>query len=67
MFKLNLFVVNLLHTMTFIILVNLFVQEIDAALLAVISYPAFAVDDYELIDLTRDTITEKLMVFIFLL
>ena len=66
MFKLNLFVVNLLHTMTFI-LVNLFVQEIDAALLAVISYPAFAVDDYELIDLTRDTITEKLMVFIFLL
>ena len=66
MFELNLFFVNLLHTMTFI-LVNLFVQEIDAALLAVISYPAFAVDDYELIDLTRDTITEKLMVFIFLL
>ena len=37
-------------------------QETDAGLLAVISYPAFAVDDQELIDKTRETLVEKLQV-----
>ncbi|XP_067663658.1 probable phosphorylase b kinase regulatory subunit alpha isoform X3 [Haliotis asinina] len=35
-------------------------KEIDAGLLTVIGYPAFSVDDVELIDLTRRTIQEKL-------
>uniref|UniRef100_A0A6G1SQ45 Phosphorylase b kinase regulatory subunit n=1 Tax=Aceria tosichella TaxID=561515 RepID=A0A6G1SQ45_9ACAR len=35
-------------------------KEVDAALLPVISFPAFAVEDAELIDLTRRTIVEKL-------
>ncbi|ESO88485.1 hypothetical protein LOTGIDRAFT_179098 [Lottia gigantea] len=35
-------------------------KEIDSALLTVISYPAFAVDDVELIEETRRTIKEKL-------
>ncbi|XP_071088485.1 probable phosphorylase b kinase regulatory subunit alpha isoform X9 [Haliotis cracherodii] len=35
-------------------------KEIDAGLLTVIGYPAFAVDDVELIDHTRRTIQEKL-------
>jgi phosphorylase kinase alpha/beta subunit len=37
-------------------------QETDAGLLSIISYPAFAVDDPELIDKTRDTLLEKLKV-----
>ena len=37
-------------------------QETDAGLLGVISYPAFAVDDQELIDHTRETIVDKLQV-----
>ncbi|KAK6168459.1 hypothetical protein SNE40_020988 [Patella caerulea] len=35
-------------------------KEIDSALLTVISYPAFAVDDVKLIEHTRKTIKEKL-------
>lgn len=35
-------------------------KEVDAALLSVIGFPAFAVDDPELIKLTRTTIQEKL-------
>lgn len=35
-------------------------KEVDAALLPVISFPAFAVEDAELIDLTRQTIITKL-------
>uniref|UniRef100_A0A646QCY3 Phosphorylase b kinase regulatory subunit n=1 Tax=Hemiscolopendra marginata TaxID=943146 RepID=A0A646QCY3_9MYRI len=35
-------------------------KEVDASLLSVISYPAFAVTNIELIKLTRDTIVEKL-------
>lgn len=35
-------------------------KETDAGLLSVISYPAFAVDDPELIELTRNTLLEKL-------
>ncbi len=37
-------------------------QETDAALLSIISFPAFAVDDQELVDLTRETVVEKLQV-----
>lgn len=37
-------------------------QETDAALLTVIGFPAFAVDDPELISLTHKTIIEKLEV-----
>lgn len=36
-------------------------KEVDAALLPVISFPAFAVEDAELIDLTRKTIITKLL------
>ena len=35
-------------------------KEVDAALLSIIGFPAFAVDDPELIKLTRSTIQEKL-------
>ena len=35
-------------------------KEVDAALLSVIGFPAFAVDDPELIKHTRTTIQEKL-------
>lgn len=35
-------------------------KEVDAALLPVISFPAFAVEDADLIDLTRKTIINKL-------
>lgn len=35
-------------------------KEVDAALLSIIGFPAFAVDDPELIKLTRTTIREKL-------
>lgn len=35
-------------------------KEVDAALLSVIGYPAFAVDDPELIDQTRKSILQKL-------
>lgn len=35
-------------------------KELDSGLLSVISFPAFAVDDPVLIQLTRDAITSKL-------
>ncbi|XP_074109095.1 putative phosphorylase b kinase regulatory subunit alpha isoform X2 [Cotesia typhae] len=35
-------------------------KELDSGLLCIISYPAFAVDEPNLIQLTRDTITKKL-------
>ncbi|KAI6214945.1 Phosphorylase b kinase regulatory subunit [Aphelenchoides besseyi] len=38
-----------------------FSKETDASLLAIISYPAFAVEDQDLVDLTRHTITETLL------
>ncbi|VDM49724.1 unnamed protein product, partial [Toxocara canis] len=38
-----------------------FSKETDSALLTVISYPAFAVEDQQLIQITRDTITETLL------
>ena len=40
-------------------------QETDAGLLTVISFPAFAVDDPELIETTRETVLEKLQVTCF--
>ncbi|VEL29380.1 unnamed protein product [Protopolystoma xenopodis] len=36
-------------------------KEVDAALLGIISYPAFAVDDQELIEATRNVIIDKLL------
>lgn len=36
-------------------------KEIDSSLLSVISYPAFAVDDPALINLTKDSIIDKLL------
>lgn len=38
-----------------------FSKETDAALLTVISYPAFAVEDLDLVNLTRTTIMETLL------
>ncbi|UYV60707.1 PHKA2 [Cordylochernes scorpioides] len=38
-------------------------KEVDAALLSIISFPAFAVQDPDLIRHTRDTIVEKLQVY----
>uniref|UniRef100_A0A914USQ7 Phosphorylase b kinase regulatory subunit n=1 Tax=Plectus sambesii TaxID=2011161 RepID=A0A914USQ7_9BILA len=38
-----------------------FSKETDAALLCIISYPAFAVEDAELVDLTRETIVSSLL------
>lgn len=35
-------------------------KELDSSLLAVISFPAFSVDDPHLIQLTRDAIVSKL-------
>jgi len=35
-------------------------KEVDAALLSIIGFPAFAVDDPELIKLTRKTVQDKL-------
>lgn len=35
-------------------------KEVDGGLLSVISFPAFAVDDPDLIKLTRDTVILKL-------
>ncbi|XP_077984081.1 phosphorylase b kinase regulatory subunit alpha, liver isoform-like isoform X2 [Glandiceps talaboti] len=35
-------------------------KEVDAGLLSIISFPAFAVDDVELVKITRSTIIEKL-------
>jgi phosphorylase kinase alpha/beta subunit len=35
-------------------------KEVDSGLLSVISFPAFAVDDPDLIKLTRNTIISKL-------
>lgn len=49
----------LLVVLTFFIYI---LQEIDAALISVISFPAFAVDDPEIIDNTREEIRQKLMV-----
>lgn len=43
-------------------LLLVFLQEVDAALLSVIGFPAFAVENPELIKLTRDTIESKLRV-----
>lgn len=37
-------------------------QEIAASVLSVISFPAFAVEDKELVDLTRDEIIHQLQV-----
>jgi hypothetical protein len=37
------------------------IQETDAALMSIISYPAFAVEDPDLVDLTRSTITDTLL------
>jgi hypothetical protein len=42
----------------------LFCYEIDAALLSVISFPAFAVDDARIIDETKKMIKDKLQVLI---
>lgn len=36
-------------------------KELDSGLLSVISFPAFAVDDPQLIDITRNAIVTKLM------
>lgn len=36
-------------------------KEIDSGLLSVISFPAFAVDDPNVINLTKETIIEKLL------
>ena len=41
---------------------NLLLQEIDAALISVISFPAFAVDNLDVIINTREEIKKKLMV-----
>jgi len=41
-------------------------QETDAGLLSIISYPAFAVDDPELIDLTRTMLLDKLKVMLYI-
>ncbi|KJH46430.1 phosphorylase kinase alpha/beta [Dictyocaulus viviparus] len=38
-----------------------FSKETDAALLTIISYPGFSVEDAELVECTRDTITSKLL------
>ncbi|KAE9419761.1 hypothetical protein Angca_005880 [Angiostrongylus cantonensis] len=38
-----------------------FSKETDAALLTIISYPGFAVEDADLVERTRDTITSKLL------
>ncbi|CAJ0942792.1 unnamed protein product, partial [Mesorhabditis belari] len=38
-----------------------FSKETDAALLTIISYPAFSVEDPELVTMTRDTITKMLL------
>lgn len=35
-------------------------KEVDAALLSIISYPAFAIDDPELVEETRDAVIDKL-------
>ena len=37
-------------------------QEVDSALLSIIGFPAFAVDDQQLINLTKETILTKCMV-----
>ncbi|XP_023214485.1 probable phosphorylase b kinase regulatory subunit alpha [Centruroides sculpturatus] len=42
-------------------------KEVDAALLSIISFPAFAVEDPELIALTRNTVLDKLMVGILII
>ncbi|CAH1777077.1 unnamed protein product [Owenia fusiformis] len=35
-------------------------KEVDASLMSIIGFPAFALDDPEIIDLTRETVKEKL-------
>lgn len=42
-------------------------KEIDASLLSVISYPAFAVEDSELVEITKEEIITKLQVGVCLL
>jgi phosphorylase kinase alpha/beta subunit len=37
-------------------------KEVDAYLLSIIGYPAFAVEDPDLLELTRKTLIEKLQV-----
>jgi phosphorylase kinase alpha/beta subunit len=46
----------------YIFFVNHFIiQETDAAILAIIAYPAFAVEDAELAKTTRNTIKDTLL------
>lgn len=37
-------------------------KEVDAGVLAIISYPAFAVEDMELVNITKEEIISKLQV-----
>lgn len=37
-------------------------KEVDAGLLSIISYPAFAVEDMELVNITKEEIISKLQV-----
>lgn len=37
-------------------------KEVDAGLLSIISYPAFAVEDMELVNMTKEEIISKLQV-----
>jgi len=44
-----------------------FFQEVDAGLLSIIGYPAFAVNSPRLVDITRQEIASKLQVKVFML
>ena len=46
----------------FLIICIFDLQEVDAGLLSIIGYPAFAVNDQSLVDITKQTIVEKLQV-----
>ena len=59
-FKSILYVVYFLHFFLIICVFDL--QEVDAGLLSIIGYPAFAVNDQSLVDITKQTIVEKLQV-----
>lgn len=37
-------------------------KEVDAGLLAIISYPAFAVEDVDIVNMTKEEIISKLQV-----
>lgn len=39
-------------------------KEVDAGVLAIISYPAFAVDDVSIVNMTKEEIISKLQVAI---